>query len=149
MIKAKLLSNPSVYQLNVILSVLCFFCFVLFVLVLCLLPNVDCVSGLSIPDCPYGFICCVCVLFVFVLWLLPNVGRVSRLSVIGCPFDFIYRLFKQSYVYQYQNNEQLSLTSIHWMQGKPRDLHRFSPCEIECYDSRLRRQQYCTSVLFS
>ena len=31
-------------------------CFVLFVFVLCLVPNVACVSGLSIIDCPFGFL---------------------------------------------------------------------------------------------
>ena len=67
--------------------------FALFVFLLCLVPNIVCVSGLSIllfiylrpvsPGCPFFF------LFVFVMCPVPNIACVSGLSIL---FLFVFVL---------------------------------------------------------
>ena len=43
------------HEHEVVLPIILIFCgFVLFIWVLCLMPSVTCVSGLSILDCPFG-----------------------------------------------------------------------------------------------
>ena len=55
-----------------------FFCY--FVFVLCLVPNVASVSGLSIHHCPLQFSITLC--------LVPNVASVSGLSIHHCHLRF-------------------------------------------------------------
>ena len=73
---------------------LCFWIVHSWLPLLCLVPNVACVSRLSIIDCPSvsNAQCCLCLWIVhsslFFLCLVTNVVRFSGLSILDCPFCF-------------------------------------------------------------
>jgi hypothetical protein len=80
---------------------LCLWTFHSWLALLCLVPNVACVSGLSIRDFPSvsSAQCCLCLWIVHswlpLLCLVPNIVCVSGLSILGCPFCVWFPIFRR------------------------------------------------------